>query len=203
MKSSLLPLINKLIYSIALMNHCIRSRGDAMGLIHDCRWVFILDLPSLYGIEALQRITMAFVRWVLRAMGLHSCRALIATPWAYPAPPFSCSCPCYSRWWCTWTTLSQLATHCTRHLAIDPRPRGGYVFPRETWEGMCHLLSLTDGVSTWFWATWRPMRPIWSPQSPNMGLEMFCSIWRASPSSSWFLRPSLTFLAQEASMLLL
>ena len=35
-------IICKLIYSIALMNYCARRWGDALDLIQDCMWVFIL-----------------------------------------------------------------------------------------------------------------------------------------------------------------
>lgn len=144
---------------------------------------------------------MAFISWALRAMGLQPCRALISTPWASLAPTFACSCPSYTELMMHFDDIAQLATHCTRHLIVDLRPRGCFVFPRETREGMCYLLALIDGALTWFWATWRPMRPIWSPQSPNRGLEMFCNIWMSSPFSSSIFRPSLLSLAHEASML--
>ena len=53
-------------------------------------------------------------------------------------------CPRYLRLWCTWTRMPHPTTYCTWHLVANRRPRGGYVFHRETWEGMCHLQALID-----------------------------------------------------------
>lgn len=150
MKFPLLPLVCKLIYSITLMNYCIGRWRDTLDLIHDCRCAFILDLASLYGIQALQRITMEYVGWALRAMGLWQCKALIATPWSSSTPPLSYLCPRYSEMMMHLDHVSQPTTHCTQHLEDNLGLRGGYVFPRETWEDTCHLLALIDGILTWY-----------------------------------------------------
>lgn len=81
------------------MDYCTRRWGDTLDLIHDYRWVFILELASLYEIQAFQRVIMTLVGWALKVMGLQPCRALTATPWASSTPPHFLFVPqLYQEW---------------------------------------------------------------------------------------------------------
>ena len=51
----------KLFYLIILMICCIGGQGDALDLMQDCKWVFVLGLVTLYRVLALQRATLALV----------------------------------------------------------------------------------------------------------------------------------------------
>jgi len=64
MKCPLGSMICRLICSIAPMNCCIRRRGDALDLIQDCRWIFIMgfglpirDPSPLEGINGINRVS--------------------------------------------------------------------------------------------------------------------------------------------------
>jgi len=46
-------MICKLFYKSTLMICVISGQGDALDLMHDYRWVSILALVSLYGVQAL------------------------------------------------------------------------------------------------------------------------------------------------------
>lgn len=92
MKFPLLPLINELIHSIALMiivsevRRCIRSYTRlADG--------FTLGLASLYKIQAHRRIILTFVGEALTAMGFHLVTKHYLMPLAASTPSAACSLP--------------------------------------------------------------------------------------------------------------
>ena len=61
MKRPFDSMICKLFYLITLMLCCIVMQGEALNLMQDCRWVSIWGLVSLYGVQALQKVTLALV----------------------------------------------------------------------------------------------------------------------------------------------
>jgi len=68
--------------------------------------VSILGLVSLYGVLTLQRVTLAHVGCVLRAMGLHSSRQHSMDPQRYSESACDSS---IGRGRCTWFTFGQPA----------------------------------------------------------------------------------------------
>ena len=140
MKCPLGSMICKLIYSIVPMICCTRRWGDALDLIRDYRWV-----------QAFQRVILPWASTITESRLPHHGSLQHLTLLA--------RFPFIWRWWCTWTTFPNWPHICTGHLAANLGPRWAFSSLGETWEGMCHLLSLIDGASTCYWSTWRPTRP--------------------------------------------
>jgi len=140
-----------------------RRWGDTLDLIQDCRGVFILDLASLYGIQAIQRVIMALVGWALRAMGLHHSKALIATPWASSTPDIACSCPNHTKTMMHLDHIAQSATHF--HLTLHSWSKA--------WTRFCLIQRNIGGLKSssipHLWrinlllSHWRSMRPLIVP----------------------------------------
>lgn len=79
---------------------------------------------------------------------------------------------------------------CTQHLATDPGPRWGFVSFKEIWEGMSHLLALTYGASTCYWATGDPWDHWLCPIVTWEHHKMFCLEIKGPTPWSSFLEPS-------------